>query len=306
MLALCTGLAGPLLDPLNIPGLGFHYYGDSTTGKTTCLLVGGSVWARPKPPFTLVWRITTNGLEIQAEIRSSTLLVIDESHQADPKTLGANVYMLLNGTGKGRMDKNLGAREIASWIPCVLSSGERSLETHQTAAHIDHPAGQGVRIIDVPVTNGVHGLFEDLHGAVNAAAFSDSLRAVVDANYGHAAPAFIQEFIDHYPGLSLSTRLANTLSEFGVAGLSAQDARMARSFAVAGLAGELAIEWGILPWPARSALLAVIEIFNHWKAGRPASTRSKEHADVLKKHCGFSGCLRRHPVHRRQAQDLHR
>ena len=288
MLALCTGLSGPLLEPLNVPGLGFHYFGDSTTGKTTCLAVGGSAWARPRPPFIMVWRTTINGLEIQAESRSSTLLLVDESHQADPKTLDASVYMLLNGTAKARMNKDTSAREIARWIPCVLSSGERSIETHQATANIDHKAGQTVRIIDVRVVNGIHGLFEDIHGAANAAAFSDSLRTSAEANYGHAAPMFIQKLIDHYSGLSLPSRLAQILKEFGT-GLSAQDTRVARSFAVAALAGELAIEWGILPWPPRSALLAAIEIFNHWKATQPKSAQSKEHADILKGISDFLG-----------------
>jgi putative DNA primase/helicase len=47
------------------------------------------------------------------------------------------------------------------------------------------------------------------------------------------------------------------------------------------LAGELAIEWGILPWTANSALLAAVEIFNHWKATQPKSDKSKEHTQIL-------------------------
>ena len=39
ILALSCGFAGPLLEPLNIPGLGVHYFGDSTTGKSTSLAV---------------------------------------------------------------------------------------------------------------------------------------------------------------------------------------------------------------------------------------------------------------------------
>jgi putative DNA primase/helicase len=82
----------------------------------------------------------------------------------------------------------------------------------------------------------------------------------------------------------------DTLKEFGT-GLSAQDTRVARSFAVAALAGELAIEWGVLPWPPRSSLLAAIEIFKHWQATQPKSAQSKEHADILKNISDFIGAF---------------
>jgi putative DNA primase/helicase len=279
MLALSCAFAGPLLEPLNIPGLGLHYFGDSTIGKSTALVVAASPWGSPK--YMIPWRTTLNGLEIQAENHSSTLLVVDESHQVDAKNLDAAVYMLLNGMAKARMNRDTSARDIPRWVACVLSSGERSIETHQTTAKIEHKVGQTVRIIDVPVINGRHGIFEDIHGANNGAEFSDALRAAAAATYGHVGPLFIERLIANYSGLGLSVRLANTLKEFGN-DLSAQDARVARSFAVAALAGELAIEWGILPWKRNSALIAAVEIFKHWQATQPKSNRSKEVAHLLK------------------------
>jgi putative DNA primase/helicase len=173
ILALSCGFAGPLLEPLNIPGLGLHYFGDSTTGKSTSLAGAASVWGPDK--FMISWRTTINGLESQAVSRSSTLIPIDESHQVDPRVLDAAVYMLLNSGTKSRMNKDTSPRDIEHWRTCVLSSGERSIETHQSVAKIEHKVGQTVRIIDVPVVNGQHGLFSDIHGAKNGAEFSDAL-----------------------------------------------------------------------------------------------------------------------------------
>jgi putative DNA primase/helicase len=228
----------------------------------------------------MAWRTTLNGLEIQAACRSSTLLPVDESHEVEPKVLDPSVYMLLNGVSKARMNRDTSPREILRWFACVLSSGERSIETHQTSAGIDHKIGQTVRMIDVPVATGPHGLFQDLHGYTNGGEFSDALRNAGAAHHGHAAPAFIECLIKNYLSLSLSTRLADTLQNFGN-DLNAQDKRVARTFALAGLAGELAIDWGILPWPPRSALLAAVEIFNHWRATQPKSDKSKEHTQIL-------------------------
>jgi len=285
IVALSCGFTGPLLEPLNIPGLGLHYFGDSTTGKSTSLVVSASPWGPEK--FVISWRTTINGLEVQAISRSSTLLPVDESHQVDPKVLDASVYMLLNGTAKARMNKDTSPREIEHWRVCVLSSGERSIETHQASANIDHKIGQTVRIIDVPVLNGQHGLFSDIHSARNGAEFADALREAAAKNYGHAGPLFIQKFIKNYSGLRLSTGLSALQKAFGE-NLGAQDARVARSFAAIALAGELAIRWEILPWPEETALVAAVELFSRWKETQPESTRSKEAAQVSR---GFSGFI---------------
>jgi putative DNA primase/helicase len=286
MFALSCAFAGPLLEPLNIPGLGFHYYGDSTTGKSTALAIAASAWGPGKPPFMMSWRSTTNGLESQAISRSSTLIPIDESHQADPKVLDNAVYLLLNGTSKARMKKDLTAGEITPWRSAVLSSGERSIETHQTTARIDHKVGQTVRMIDIPVIKSQHGLFGDIHGTENGAKFADALRDAAGIHYGHAGTKFITELIKRYPDLNLPGRLDDALQQFEKTGpLGAQDRRVARCFALTAMAGELAIEWGILPWNKDRALIAAIEIFYHWKQTQPQSTQNKETAQIL---TGFS------------------
>jgi putative DNA primase/helicase len=211
---------------------------------------------------------------------------IDESHQIDPKALDNAVYMLLNGIGKGRMDKDITLRKTHHWHNCILSSGERSVETHQTAGRIDHKVGQTVRMIDIPVVNGQYGLFTDIHGAKNGAEFADALREAASKHYGYAGPKFINELIKRYAGLDLHSRLTATLAEFEKKyALSAQDRRVARSFAIAALAGELAMEWGILPGPKNSALIAAMEIFHQWKLTQPQSGRNKEAAQIL---AGFS------------------
>jgi putative DNA primase/helicase len=283
IVGLSTAFAGPLLELLNVSGLGLHLFGESTTGKSTVLDVGGSPWGVTQgvPRFTLSWNNTINGLEAAATNRSSTLMVLDESHQVDPKVLDAAVYMLLNRIGKGRMHRDTTARKVAGWYPCVLSSGERSIETHQTSAKIEHKVGQTVRMIDVPVAGGEHGLFTDLHDAEKGEDFSQKLRDSAAKHYGHAGPLFVKRLIEHYDSLSLSERFGTILANFP-SNLNAQDARVARSFALVALAGELAIEWGILPWKEHTAVIAAVEIFNHWLSTQPQSVKNKESAQLLK------------------------
>jgi putative DNA primase/helicase len=242
--ALCCSLAGPLLKHLGIPGIGFHLLGDSTTGKTTSLIVGATIWGAPD--FVLSWRSTINALENQCASRSDTVVILDESHLVEAKHLDAAIYVLVHGASKARMNRDSTAKEIAHWSVVVLSSGERTLETHLTAAGIDHKAGQSVRIIDLPA-KGKFGIFNDLHGQKSGAQFADILRTAAGNCYGHIGPSFVSKLIERLTAVSLGDKLAETVATFKQ-DLSAQQARVWRSFAVVAMAGELASAWGILPW----------------------------------------------------------
>jgi putative DNA primase/helicase len=66
-------------------------------------------------------------------------------------------------------------------------------------------------------------------------------------------------------------------------------------FAVVALSGELAIEWEIVPlkngscpgWTADDAKNAALKIFEDWKKAQPQSSRSREHAQILKRVSDF-------------------
>ena len=278
----CSILYGPLLELSNIQSIGFHLYGDSTSGKTTALAAAASVWGSPS--LILAWRSTTNGLEIQASGRSSTLIALDESHMIEAKMLDASIYLLANGVSKTRMNKDIAAREVSRWRVCVLSTGERSIESHLAAAKIDHKVGQGIRIADVPVS-GQFGLFNDLHGRRTAASSLTRYGRPPRNTTGTPGPCFCQRLIDTGP--PESGALAQMLSHFGKdkdgkdQDLSAQEQRVARGFALVALAGELATAGKIVPWQEGDATAAAVEIFDLWRAAQPQSARGKEHAQII-------------------------
>lgn len=295
--SLSASFTGPLLKILNIPGCGFQYSGDSTTGKSTALLVGGSSWGNPN--FVLSWRSTANGLESTAVSRSDTITLLDESHLVNPKTLDTSVYMLLNNTGKSRMQRDISAREVARWRNCVLSSGESSIEDHLKSAGIHHKAGQAVRMIDIPIAHGSdHGLFDDIHKESSASAFSDKLRQAVADNYGFAGPLFVKWLIDNNKKTNFKKLLDACFATLRVQpdkqeplALNPQEERIARSFALVATAGELAIQASILPWVPGSALAAVKTVFQCWLKIQPSSCKSNEDAQILE---GISNFIARH------------
>jgi putative DNA primase/helicase len=276
---ISTSLAGPLLKHLDLIGIGFHLLGDSTSGKTTVLIVGGSAWGEPRE-FVKSWRTTLNALEGQCASRSDSLLPLDEIHLAEAKHLDLAIYVLAHGGSKDRMNRNSTLQESFQWRLPILSSGEKSLETRLEAGGLASPAGQAVRFADIPAKS-TYGVFDDLHGEVGGAEFSEKLCQIAAHHYGHIGPAFIERLIEELPKLSLRQKLAEIVSSYQNP-LSAQQRRVWKSFAVAALAGELASQWKILPWVGNVALDAATKLFERWLANQPQIAASREHAQICK------------------------
>ncbi|MFA6386845.1 MAG: DUF927 domain-containing protein, partial [Candidatus Paceibacterota bacterium] len=93
ILGVCAALATPLLHLLNMEGGGFHYFGLSSIGKTTLLLVAGSTCGGGSPRgYLRQWRATDNALEIIAAIFNDSLLCLDEIGQASARVVSEVAY----------------------------------------------------------------------------------------------------------------------------------------------------------------------------------------------------------------------
>ena len=85
--------------------------------------------------------------------------------QVDAREAGEVAYMLANGTGKQRAQRDGLAKPKASWRLLFLSAGEIGLAQHMREAGKKARAGQEVRLADIPADAGAgYGLFETLHG----------------------------------------------------------------------------------------------------------------------------------------------
>ncbi|MDD3381581.1 MAG: DUF927 domain-containing protein, partial [Rugosibacter sp.] len=101
--AVACAFAGPLLRPAGMESGGFHYRGDSSSGKTTALKLAASVYGGAN--YLQRWRATDNALEAIAAQHCDGLLILDELAQIDPKTAGECAYMLANEQGKARANR---------------------------------------------------------------------------------------------------------------------------------------------------------------------------------------------------------
>lgn len=271
MFAVCFAMAGPLLEPCKIQGGGVHLVGPSSRGKTTLLEVAGSVWGGGGSTgrFSRQWRQTANALENVAEGHSDTFLALDEISECDPKSVGASVYMLANGFGKGRQRQNSSAQRTRSWRVLFLSSGEVSpSDLIRAATTAEHRGGQAVRLVALPaVVSETLGAFDRVPGnkqdAEAAGRFADALKHAAATYYGTAGRAFLLALSRRREEFAARARdLRDGFVKQHVAmDASAEARRVGGLFAIAYAAGVIAHDVGVLPWDVGDIEDAVARCF---------------------------------------------
>ncbi|WDS35856.1 DUF927 domain-containing protein [Pseudoxanthomonas sp.] len=285
VLAVATAFAGPCLGLLEMEGGGLHLRGSSSVGKSTALQVAASVYGPPE--FVRTWRQTDNALEGVASLHSDMLLILDEIGELDPKHAGSVAYMLANGQGKGRANRNGAARVAARWRLQFLSSGEISMTDLIEQAGGKVRAGQEVRVLDVPADAGAgYGLFDHVDG--HPGHFAEALKASATKHHGHALHALLEGLADNVPGHRawLSDRVQVLADSMTMDNASGQVRRAAKRFAVIGAAGELATRFGITGWSNGEAERASSRCFAAWLAARE-TTGNSEPAAMLTAVRGF-------------------
>ncbi len=285
-LALAASFAGPLLGPCHAEGGGLHFVGDSSTGKTTAIEAACATWGGPQ--YRRSWRATANGLEGAGILFNDCLLALDEISECDPRQVGEITYMIGNGRGKQRASRTGSARGVTRWRCFVLSSGERTLATAMAEGGHRAKAGQAVRLLDIPMAR-AFGAWDDLQGAPTAAGFSDAIKQAAAQHHGHAGRAFLEKLTHDGRNFAALLEEAKSLPLFATAGGEGQDKRAASRFALVGLAGELATEYGLTGWPEGIAFQAAAEGLRIWRAARGQGNSEKRQiaqrvSDFLERH----------------------
>ena len=284
MLALCAAFAGPLLGRCGAESGGVHFVGDSSTGKTTALEAACSVWGGAG--YKRSWRATANGMEGVAAMFNDGLLALDEISECDPRDIGGIVYALGNGRGKQRASRSGMARSVTRWRCCIVSTGERTIETAMHEGGHRVKAGQSVRLLDIPVQR-TYGAWDNLHSHASGHAMSDAIKRAAASHYGHAGRAFLERLTRHHDD-SFSDELAGILAlpEFAANG-DGQVKRAATRFALLALAGELATGYAVTGWEAGAATAAAADLFKAWKQQRGSTGANMEQAQIKAAVIGF-------------------
>ena len=285
LLSVATAMAAPLLYLAGAESGGLHLVGGSSLGKTTALVVAGSVCGGGGVRgYILQWRATANGLEGVAAGHCDALLCLDELSQVTPQAAGETAYMLTNETGKTRATKQGTARKPAEWRILFLSTGEITLADKIREDGKSRPmAGQLVRVVDIYADAGAGlGLFEDLHGFPDGDAFSRHLKEAAKRTYGVALRAFLEKLTaDYDDAMRVVMALIKTFTaEHCPAGADGQVRRVCNRFALVAAAGEIAVHYGVLPWPKGEATQAAARCFRDWLSLRGGTGASETQAGL--------------------------
>jgi uncharacterized protein (DUF927 family) len=273
-----AAFACPLLEITKVDGGGFGFRGKTSTGKTTAVYVGGSVWGGREGDnkgFTQGWRATINGFEGIARNHNHALLCLDEIGECDTRDVGKTAYLLANGYGRMRMARSTALRKSASWHLLFLSSGERRLSDIMREAGQRTRAGQEIRLCDIEADSGKYGMFENLHGCANGLEFANRLKENSLIYYGTAIRAFLRKLVEQdREAIQADWRefqdsfFAKLESEKIINGEQPGEVlRVASRFALCAYAGEMATVFGITGWSLGEAIEAACDVFRVWLNG---------------------------------------
>jgi len=268
LFAVSCAFAAPLLAFSKGESGGFHLYGPTSTGKTTALLVAGSVWGGgQRRGFVESWRTTVNGLEAFGEQHNDSLGCLDEISQLDAHEATECLYLLANGQGKQRMTKTLGSRRRLTWTTLLLSSGEITLGEHSQSIGKRAKTGVEIRLVNLGVDAGSGmGIFEALHGFENAEVLSRHLCERAKEVYGVPIRRFLEYLVKNR--LGIETRVRTERDRFLERHLphscAGEVTRAAGRFALAAVGGELATEVGLTGWQAGEATTAAARCLSEW------------------------------------------
>lgn len=194
LFAIGHALSALMATPLKRDCLSVHWYGATTSGKTTTLQVAASIMGNGSAPNTdpdstslQTWNTTSNALELLATGFNDMLLVVDELGVNNGKDLGQDLYKLFNGITKARMNADGSQRHQETWRVSVVSSGELSTEQMMLGVNGRNTikGGQLIRCNDIPAQDVLICPDEDV------AAYGDRLKHNASQYFGAFGDAML-------------------------------------------------------------------------------------------------------------------
>lgn len=281
ILALCNAFAGYCIHFTSIGSGGFHFYGQSSGGKSTTLLVAASV--RGSGNTISSWKMTDSGCEEIAEARNDGLLILDELKLLDrnPEEAARKAmdicYMLGDGRGKKRSAGY--QKSPAFWHLAMLSAGELSLGQHANNGGLERMKGEEVRLVDIPVDDDQkYGVLGSNPESMDAGQFIELIQSQCGLYYGTAGPEFVRNLLIKDED-EIKARLKHLIEEFmkhhemnhGDGGVLR---RIALRFALAYASGVFAVRMKILPCTKSDIMKAISSCY--YRAKKPVAVKKEK------------------------------
>ncbi|WP_187364529.1 DUF927 domain-containing protein [Aeromonas hydrophila] len=282
LFSMLVMLANVLLNLLQKGTTIVHFYGLSSTGKTTLAQVAQSVVGRATDPSEdggsaiRKWHNTLNALLSLIERHHGMGLVLDELGSFIGKHFGSTMYAMTNGQRKGRCDKTGAVIETHSTAAlCIISTGELSTDDYLRKTGDSVNSGARVRIPNIEVYPDDARLSDE--SLTQTKARIDQLKAACGTYYGTALPALAQGLLNLPEATSqealkqLVRDRVNECSERLIPLVDgATDSPLVRRgldfFAMTLATGLYGIELGVLPYREDEVEAAVVESAKRWVA----------------------------------------
>lgn len=209
LVSLGTSLASPVTTLLGVPGFGLHFVGMSSSGKSSALKVGASVWGNPDivdaSSVVRSWNNTITEVDNIARMMHGACVCMDElgTYRGFPGTLGEIVYNMIGGQTRGRANKDGSSQTRRGWRVNVLSTGEISFKEKVGAGH---KGGQAVRMADVAV---------EIGSMTKDAAHADEIHTDFcnDGSYGTAGIEWVKFLLEDAAALDMIQKYRSVCRE---------------------------------------------------------------------------------------------
>jgi len=282
VLVVLVALSGCLLKFVNIDGGGFHIFGPSGVGKTILLKIAASVMGSSSSPdqgsqepcYMMSWGATKNGIEAKFNLFNDGLLILDELGKYTSKNFGADVYAIAGGAYTMRMNSSLESVDLKPANFMLLSSGELSMQ--EMLRRLKEPLlgqGKSVRMPGIPLESSdlnCPELYSDSEAASKA--FEDA----INDNCGFLFEDFIKKLLNHKQSydelrVDVKARFESVLAEMNkrLPNKGSIESRVLKRFALMAVAGQLAYEFGVLPWNDEKVMEALSFVYKRYHSYEP-------------------------------------
>lgn len=284
VLALCLSLAPVVLKFDWIESGGLHFYGLSSTGKTTLTKIASSVWTGGKVNDLSSWNGTSNFQEASSASHDGFPMFLDDlSNAKNAKDVLSSIYSLGNSIGRGRANRDGTQRGRNKWDTFALSTGERTIEETAKENKLTFYEGLEVRCPSIPAVT-QFGIYETLPDGLDGAQLSNRFKDNCSKYYGTAGKAFITRLMERLQKLGpdgslalgdgLKAKRANLVENWvkRLPESSGIPTRVTERLAYLAVVGELAIDLGVFPWPKGEAIKSVKACLDAWAKGYETET----------------------------------
>lgn len=174
---LAASFASALVGLLGALPFFVDLWGETEGGKSVTLMLAASVWANPdESQYIGDFKTTDVALEAKCDMLNSLPLLLDDTSKTSARirdNFEGIVYDLCSGKGKSRSNKELGINRENRWKNCILTNGERPLNSYV------NQGGAINRILEVECSDHI---YSDPQNTAN----------ILKRNYGFAGKRFIE------------------------------------------------------------------------------------------------------------------